>query len=247
MILIVIVPLLFVAGFLMFRLFRKVFRLFMQVVTAIFRAVAALAAAGIVAVAIGIAAFFLLPVIFLEDWFGILVPGLALLGFIIAFRQFAHRRERGSVPRGFASATPIPAAASPVEEEAQIEEEDSSVAAAWNLAVTLAPEHRMRLRTARETCARVHEMAVGDSVEWSIIDCSTFISRTVPDVVMTAAALIREAEPSERAELTEELVANLERLAIRARREVDGRRRVLRNRWRVIKTHIANRTAPEAS
>ena len=186
----------------------------------------------------------MLPIALVGDWFGIAVSGVAILVFVLCLRKFGRREALAGrqLPAMEEEAT----MSSAVVEEAFEPETDPRVAEAWKIAGDLAPEHAKRLGLARRSCARVLEMAAGEAVEWSIIDCSTFISRTVPEAVSTAAALMKDAAPSERSCLADELVVDLERIAQRAREEVDNRRLQLRNSWNIVRTHIASRTSRDA-
>lgn len=203
------------------------------------------AGAALLAGLAGLVAFFVLPIAVVGDWFGIAVVSVAIAAFVLCLRKFGFRDIR--------AARPLPtveddrAKSSSIVEEAIKPEADPRVAEAWKMAGELAPEYAQRLSAARRRCAQVLELAAGGSVEWSVVDCSTFISRTVPDAVSTAAALMKDADHSERSSLASELVVDLERIAQRAREEVDSRRRQLRNSWHVIRTHIASRTARDAS
>ena len=207
---------------------------------------AKVAGAALVAGLAGLVAFFVLPITVVGDWFGIAVVSVAIAAFVLCWRKFAVRDGRAARPL-----SPMEEDQStssfPIVEEAIKPEADPRIAEAWEMAGELAPEYAQRLSAARRRCAQVLEMAAGDSVEWSIVDCSTFISRTVPDAISTAAALMKDADPSERSSLAGELVVDLERIASRAGEEVDSRRRQLRNSWHVVRTHIASRTARDAS
>jgi hypothetical protein len=196
------------------------------------------------AVLAGLIAFFVLPISLVGEWFGIAVSGVAILVFVLSHRKFGRRE-------GFADRQPPAveeeqAISSAVVEDPIEPEADPRVAEAWKIAGELAPEYAKRLSLARRSCSRVLELAVEDAVEWSVVDCSTFISRTVPEAVSTAAALIKDAAPSERRCLADELVVDLERIAQRAQEEIDSRRRQLRNSWNIVRTHIASRTSRDA-
>ncbi|UZW54848.1 hypothetical protein NUH86_15405 [Sphingobium sp. JS3065] len=206
---------------------------------------AKVAGAALVAGLAGLVAFFVLPIAVVGDWFGIAVVSVAIAAFALCWRKFAVRDGRAARPL-----SPVEndqSTSFPIVEEAIKPEADPRIAEAWKMAGELAPEYAQRLSAARRSCAQVLEMAAGGQVEWSVVDCSTFISRTVPDAVSTAAALMKDADHSERSGLAGELVVDLERIASRAREEVDSRRHQLRNSWHVIRTHIANRTARDAS
>ncbi|MBY2929401.1 hypothetical protein FIM10_12025 [Sphingomonadales bacterium 56] len=202
------------------------------------------AGAALVAALAGLLAFVVLPIALVGDWFGIAVSGVAILVFVLCLRKFGRREALADrqLPAMEEEAT----MSSAVVEEAFEPETDPRVAEAWKIAGDLAPEHAKRLGLARRSCARVLEMAAGEAVEWSIIDCSTFVSRTVPEAVSTAAALMKDAAPSERRCLADELVVDLERIAQRAREEIDSRRLQLRNSWNIVRTHIASRTSRDA-
>ena len=202
------------------------------------------AGAALMAVLAGLIAFFVLPISLVGEWFGIAVSGVAILVFVLSHRKFGRRE-------GFADRQPPAveeeqAISSAVVEDPIEPEADPRVAEAWKIAGELAPEYAKRLSLARRSCSRVLELAVEDAVEWSVVDCSTFISRTVPEAVSTAAALIKDAAPSERRCLADELVVDLERIAQRAQEEIDSRRRQLRNSWNIVRTHIASRTSRDA-
>ncbi|AMK16797.1 MULTISPECIES: hypothetical protein [unclassified Sphingobium] len=201
--------------------------------------------AALVAGLAGLVAFVVLPIAVLGDWFGIAVVSVAIAAFVLCWRKFAVRDGRAARP--LSPMEEDQSTSLPIVEEVIKPEADPRIAEAWEMAGELAPEYAQRLSAARRHCAQVLEMAAGGPVEWSIVDCSTFISRTVPDAVSTAAALMMDADHSERSSLAGELVVDLERIASRAREEVDSRRRQLRNSWHVIRTHIASRTARDAS
>lgn len=206
---------------------------------------AKVAGAALVAGLAGLVAFFVLPIAVVGDWFGIAVVSVAIAAFVLCLRKFGFRDVRAARP--LSSLKDDQSTSFPIAEEAIKPEADPRVAEAWKMAGELSPEYAQRLSAARRSCAQVLEMAAVGSVEWSVVDCSTFISRTVPDAVLTAAALMKDADHSERSSLAGELVVDLERIANRAREEVDSRRRQLRNSWRIIRTHIANRTVANGS
>lgn len=230
-------------GVFLLRLIGKVLRKGLQgLVNAAF-VLANVAGAALVAALAGLIAFVVLPIALVGDWFGIAVSGVAILVFVLCLRKFGRREAlAGRQPPAMEDVT----MSSAVVEEAFEPETDPRVAEAWKIAGDLAPEHAKRLGLARRSCARVLEMAAGEAVEWSIIDCSTFISRTVPEAVSTAAALMKDASPLERHCLADELVVDLERIAQRAREEIDSRRLQLRNSWNIVRTHIASRTSRDA-
>ncbi|MFC3430920.1 hypothetical protein [Sphingobium fuliginis] len=206
---------------------------------------AKVAGAALLAGLAGLVAFVVLPITVVGDWFGIAVVSVAIAAFVLCWRKFAVRDGRAARP--LSPMEEDQSTSFPIVEEAIKPEADPRIAEAWEMAGELAPEYAQRLSAARRRCAQVLEMAAGDPVEWSIVDCSTFISRTVPDAVSTAAALMKDADHAERSSLAGELVVDLERIASRAREEVDNRRRQLRNSWHVVRTHIASRTARDAS
>ncbi|PNP99521.1 hypothetical protein [Sphingobium sp. SA916] len=206
---------------------------------------AKVAGAALLAGLAGLVAFFVLPIAVMGDWFGIAVVSVAIAAFVLCWRKFGFRDVRAA--RRLSPLKDDQSTPSSIVEEAIKPEADARIAEAWKMAGELAPEYAQRLSAARRNCAQVLEMAAGDSVEWSVVDCSTFISRTVPDAVSTAAALMKDADHSERSSLAGELVVDLERIASRAREEVESRRRQIRNSWRIIRTHIANRTVPNGS
>ena len=206
---------------------------------------AKVAGAAMVAGLAGLVAFFVLPIAVVGDWFGMAVVSVAIAAFVLCLRKFGFRDIRAARP--LPTVEDDQSTSFPIAEEAIKPEADPRVAEAWKMAGELCPEYAQRLSAARRSCAQVLEMAAWDSVEWSVVDCSTFISRTVPDAVSTAAALMKDADHSERSSLAGELVVDLERIASRAREEVDSRRRQLRNSWHVVRTHIASRTARDAS
>ena len=205
---------------------------------------AKVAGAALVAGLAGLVAFFVLPITVVGDWFGIAVVSVVIAAFILCWRKFGFQYVRLARPLPLVESDR--ATSSSIVEEAIKPEADPRIAEAWEMAGELAPEYAQRLSAARRRCAQVLEMAAGGSVEWSVVDCSTFISRTVPDAVSAAAALMKDADHSERSSLAGELVVDLERIASRAHEEVDNRRRQLRNSWHVIRTHIAGRTARDA-
>ena len=202
------------------------------------------AGAALVAALAGLIAFVVLPIALVGDWFGIAVSGVAILVFVLCLRKFGRREALAGrqLPAMDKESTMSPA----VVEEAFEPEADPRIAEAWKIAGDLAPEHAKRLGLARRSCARVLEMAAGEAVEWSTIDCSTFISRTVPEAVSTAAALMKDVDSSERRYLADELVVGLEQIAQRAHSEVESRRLQLRKSWNIIRVHIANRTFHDA-
>lgn len=230
-------------GVFLLRLIGKVLRKGLQgLVNAAF-VLANVAGAALVAALAGLIAFVVLPIALVGDWFGIAVSGVAILVFVLCLRKLGRREALAG--RQLPAMEDV-TMSSAVVEEAFEPETDPRVAEAWKIAGDLAPEHAKRLGLARRSCARVLEMAAGEAVEWSIIDCSTFISRTVPEAVSTAAALMKDAAPLERHCLADELVVDLERIAQRAREEIDSRRLQLRNSWNIVRTHIASRTSRDA-
>ena len=236
----IFLALVLLVGVFLLRLIGKVLRKGLQgLVNAAF-VLANVAGAALVAALAGLIAFVVLPIALVGDWFGIAVSGVAILVFVLCLRKFRRREALAGLqlPAMEEESTMSPA----VVEEAFEPEADPRIAEAWKIAGDLAPEHAKRLGLARRSCARVLEMAAGDAVEWSIIDCSTFISRTVPDAVTTASALIDAADISERRRIAGELVVSLEGVAKRAREEVEDQRLRLRNSWNVVRTHIASRT-----
>lgn len=231
-------------GVFLLRLVGKVLRKGLQgLVNAAF-ILANVAGAALVAALAGLIAFVVLPIALVGDWFGIAVSGVAILVFVLCLRKFGRRE--GLADRQLPAMEEESTMSSAVVAEAFEPEADPRIAEAWKIAGELAPECTQRLSLARRSCARVLEMAAGEAVEWSIIDCSTFISRTVPEAVSTAAALMKDAPPSERRCLADELVIDLERIAQRAREEIDSRRLQLRNSWNIVRTHIASRTSRDA-
>ncbi|WP_028055921.1 hypothetical protein [Sphingobium bisphenolivorans] len=205
---------------------------------------AKVAGAALAAALAGLVAFVVLPIALVGDWFGIVVSGVAIMVLVLCLRKFGRRE--GLADRQLLAIEEESTMAPAVVEEAFEPEADPRIAEAWKIAGELAPEYAQRLSLARRSCARVLELATEESVEWSVVDCSTFISRTVPEAVSTAAALMKDAAPSERRCLADELVVDLERIAQRAREEIDSRRLQLRNSWNIVRTHIASRTSRDA-
>lgn len=231
-------------GVFLLRLIGKVLRKGLRGLVHAAFVLANVAGAALVAALAGLIAFVVLPIALVGDWFGIAVSGVAILVFVLCLRKFGRRE--GLADRQLPAIEEESTISSAVVEDAFEPEADPHIAEAWKIAGELAPEYTQRLSSARRSCARVLEMAAGEAVEWSIIDCSTFISRTVPEAVSTAAALMKDAAASERRCVADELVVDLERIAKRAREEIDSRRLQLRNSWNIVRTHIASRTSRDA-
>lgn len=173
---------------------------------------------------------------------GTFVGALALM-----VRMILRRQDNG-IDFGEPSTSKIAsAAASPAipVEEPLAPESDLAVRTAWGRALDLIPADTSRLRSARASCARLLRLAEGNVMDADLLDCATFVRRSVPGLVGSAAALWDDADHAERDELAAGLVSDLERLAERSQAEVARHRQTLRDNHHIIRTHVANRTSTE--
>jgi hypothetical protein len=139
---------------------------------------------------------------------------------------FAHR---GGFSGGRSALAPEPAA-------------DGPVALAWGRAGRLAPAQRQRISAAREACAYVLHWSEGHPFDMETMECAVLIRKRLPELVEQTASYCELAGRSERREVIDAMVGDLESLGRMALGRVERAKAVLGESLAATRAHIASRT-----
>lgn len=153
------------------------------------------------------------------------------------FARWPGRRKTAiaSVPIAGASVSAAPA--QPQEPLPPISPKPAEpIAAAWWDAERLAPDQAARIADARKVCDAVLERAATHPLDWALTDCAAMIRRNLPDLVQSAIDTLAEGEPG----VAADLIAALDDMAAEARQCI-GPTETARERFAVLRTHLANR------
>jgi hypothetical protein len=119
---------------------------------------------------------------------------------------------------------------------------DMVVVTAWNRAARLAPAQRQRLNAAREACAYVLHWSEGHPFDIETMECAVLIRKRLPELVDQTASYCELSGRSERREVTEAMVGDLERLGRMALTRVERSKEQLGESLAATRAHIASRT-----
>lgn len=131
----------------------------------------------------------------------------------------------------------------PEQDEEFPPEADKGVRTAWQTIEALAPLHRAQLKASRRKCAQVLALNEANTFDPSLIEFSVMLKRTLPQLATTVERLSATATSSQRKEIIQGLVDDVERLGERAGHELARHRETLSDELTALRAHIAARTS----
>lgn len=157
--------------------------------------------------------------------------------------RFLPRGVKGAEAENREPKIPKTVLTEPEQDEELPPETDKGVQVAWQTIEALAPHQRVRLKASRRNCAQVLALNEANTFDPPLIELSVILKRNLPQLATTVERLCATATPSQRKDIIQGLLDDVERLGERARRELSRHRETLSDELTALRAHIAARTS----